>query len=67
MFSKSSSCYLLNGTLGLEEDASAEQLGKDAAYRPDINGVGIMAAPHKDLRSSVVLCHHFLSHVPCLV
>lgn len=59
--------YLLNGTLGLEEDASPQQLSEDAAYRPDIDGVGIVAAPHEDLRSSVVLCHHFLSHVPCLI
>lgn len=59
--------YLLNGTLGLEEYASPQQLSKDAAHRPDINGVGVMAASHQDLRSTVVLCHHFLSHVTRLV
>lgn len=38
--------YLLNGTLGLEEYASPQQLSKDAAYRPDIDGVGVVAASH---------------------
>lgn len=59
--------YLLDGTLGLEEDATAQQFREDAAYRPDVNGVGIVAAPHEDLRCSVVLRHHFLGHVPRLV
>lgn len=59
--------YLLDGTLGLEEDATAQQFREDAAYRPDVNGVGIVAAPHEDLRGSVVLRHHFLGHVPRLV
>lgn len=59
--------YLLDGTLGLEEDASPQQLSEDAAHRPDIDGVGVMAAPHEDLRSPVVLRHHFLSHVSGLV
>ena len=31
--------YLLNGTLSLEEDASPQQLSKDAANRPDIDGI----------------------------
>lgn len=57
-------CYLLNGTLGLEKDASPQQLSEDAAHRPDIDGVGVVATPHEDLWSSVVLCHDFLSHVP---
>lgn len=55
--------YLLDGTLGLEEDASAKQLGKDAAHRPDVDGVGIVPAPHQDLWRSVVLRHHLLGHV----
>lgn len=59
--------YLLDGTLGLEQDASAEQLGKDAAHRPDVDGVGIVPAPHQDLRRSVVLCDHLLRHVTRLV
>lgn len=59
--------HLLDGTLGLEEDAAAQQLGEDAAYRPDVDGVGIVAAPHEDLRSSVVLRHHLLGHVPRFV
>lgn len=59
--------YLLDGTLGLEEDASAKQLGKDAAHRPDVDGVGIVPAPHQDLWRSVVLRHHLLGHVTRLV
>lgn len=59
--------HLLDGTLGLEEDAAAQQLREDAAYRPDVNGVGIVAAAHEDLWSSVVLSHHFLGHVPRFV
>lgn len=55
--------YLLDGTLGLEEDASAKQLGKDAAHRPDVDGVGIVPAPHQDLWRSIVLRHHLLGHV----
>lgn len=55
--------YLLDGTLSLEEDASAKQLGKDAAHRPDVDGVGIVPAPHQDLWRSVVLRHHLLGHV----
>lgn len=51
----------------MEEDASAQQLSEDAAYGPDIDGVGVVAAPHQDLWSSVVLRHHFLSHVPRFV
>lgn len=59
--------YLLDGTLGLEEDASAKQLGKDTAHRPDVDGVEIVPAPHQDLWCSVVLRHHLLSHVTRLV
>lgn len=59
--------YLLDGTLSLEEDPSTQQLCKDAAHRPNINGVGVVATPHQDLWCSVVLCHHFLSHVPGLI
>lgn len=59
--------HLLNGALGLEENAPPEQLSKDAAHGPDVDGVGVMAAPHEDLRSPVILCHNFLSHVPRLV
>lgn len=63
----SSEAHLLNGTLRLEEDAPAQQLGEDAAHGPDVDGVGIVAAPHEDLRGPVILRHHFLSHVPSLV
>lgn len=59
--------HLLNGTLGLEENAPPQQLSEDAAHGPDVDGVGVVAAPHEDLRSPVILCHNFLSHVPCLV
>ncbi len=59
--------YLLDGTLGLEEDASAKQLGKDTAHRPDVDGIGIVPAPHQDLWCSVVLRHHLLGHVTRLV
>lgn len=59
--------HLLDGALSLEEDASAQQLCKDAAHGPDVDGVGVVAAPHEDLWRSVVLGHHFLSHVPGLV
>lgn len=65
--SAESETNLLNGALGLEEDASPKELSEDAAHRPDINGVGVVAAPHEDLWSSVVLCHYFLSHVPWLI
>lgn len=59
--------YLLNGTLSLEEDAPTQQLCKDAAHRPNIDGVGVVPAAHKDLWCSVVLRHNFLSHVPGLI
>lgn len=59
--------YLLDGTLGLEEDATAQQFCEDAADRPDVNGIGVVAAPHEDLWRPVVLRHHFLGHVPRLV
>lgn len=59
--------YLLDGALGLEEDASAKQLGEDAAHGPNVDGVGVMAASHEDLRGAVVLRHHFLGHVTRLV
>lgn len=59
--------HLLNGALGLEENAAAKQLSKDAAHGPDVDGVGVMSAPHEDLRSPVILRHNFLSHVPSLI
>lgn len=61
------SLYLLDWTLGLKEDPSAQQLSKDAAHRPDIDGVVVVTAPHQDLWSSVVLGYDFLSHVAWLV
>lgn len=59
--------YLLDGTLGLEKDASSEQFSEDTAHGPDVDGVGVMTAAHQDLGRSVVLRHHFLSHVTRLV
>lgn len=66
-FAVSVRVYLLDGALGLEEDASAQQLGEDAAHRPDVDGVGVMAASHEDLGGAVVLRHHFLRHVTRLI
>lgn len=59
--------YLLNGTLGLEEDASSQQLSEDAAHGPDVNGVGVVTTPHEDFWGAVVLRYHLLSHVARLV
>lgn len=59
--------HLLNWTLRLEENAAPQQLSEDAAHRPDVDGVWVVPAPHEDLRSPVILCHNFLSHVPSLV
>lgn len=55
--------HLLDGALRLEEDAAAQQLGEDAAHRPDVDGRAIVAAAHQHLRRPVVLRHHLLGHV----
>ena len=55
------------GALCLEQDPPAQQLSEDAAHRPDVDGVGVVAAAHEDLRRAVVLRHHLLRHVPRLV
>lgn len=54
---------LLDGALSLEQDASAQQLGEDAAHRPDVDGRAVVPAAHQHLRRSVVLRHHLLGHV----
>ena len=59
--------YLLHGTLGLEEDAPAEQLGEDAADRPDVDGGRVVLGAHQDLGRPVVLRDHLLRHVHRLV
>lgn len=55
--------HLLNGTLSLEEDASPQQLGEDAAHRPHVDGRAVVPAAHQHLRRPVVLSHHLLRHV----
>lgn len=55
--------HLLNGALSLEQDASSQQLGEDAAHGPDVNGRAVVPAAHQHLRRSVVLRHHLLGHV----
>lgn len=55
--------HLLNGALGLEEDASSQQLGEDAAHGPDVDGRAVVAAAHQHLWRPVILRHHLLGHV----
>lgn len=54
---------LLDGALGLEQDPPAQQLGEDAAHRPDVDGRPVVPAAHQNLRRPVVLGHHLLGHV----
>lgn len=54
---------LLDGALGLEQNASAQKLAKDAAHAPHVDGRGVVFGAHEDLGSAVVLRHDLLSHV----
>lgn len=59
--------HLLDGALSLEEDSPSQQLCKDAAHRPDVDGRAVVPAAHQHLRRPVVLGHHLLGHVPRLI
>ena len=58
---------LLDRTLRLEQDAPTEQLGEDAADRPDVDGRRVVLSAHEELGRPVVLRHHLLRQVPVLV
>ena len=47
---------------GLEQDAPRQQFGEDAADGPHVDGVGVVAAAHQQLRRAVVLRHDLLCH-----
>lgn len=59
--------HLLNGTLCLEQNATAQELAENATNRPNINRGRVMSRTHQDFRCSIVLRNHFLSHVFWLV
>ena len=54
---------MLDGTLGLEKNAAAEELAEDATDAPHVDGRRVMLGSHQDLGCSVVLRDHLLSHV----
>ena len=47
----------------LEENPSTQELSENATDAPHVDGSGVMLGAHKDLRSSVILCHDLLGHV----
>lgn len=59
--------YLLDWTLRLEQYPSSKKFSKNATHAPNVNGCRIMSGTHKNFRSSIVLRHHFLSHMFVLI
>lgn len=58
---------LLHRILCLEEDATAQQLAKNAAHRPYIHRRRVVASAHQNLRCAIVLGDHLLGHVLGLI
>ena len=48
--------------LSLKQDPSAQEFGKNASHRPNINRRGVMFGSHQKLRCPVILSDYFLSH-----
>ena len=51
----------------LKENPPTDELPEDAADRPDVDGVGVVAGAQQYLRRPVVLGYHLLRHRPAWV